>query len=152
MVQMEEDIDGYINNLEQTTKDLISARNHAEQMDQAANVDPLTKVRNKRSYDIESERLASEGKFACEIITAVRAAESHREPPYAEDDIRWKYPECIIESDTELAEKRINWKVSSIKEEIDNLKKSGKEHDELLDQLAKDLEYLLVLKSKCTGI
>ena len=37
-------------------------------------------------------------------------------------------------------------------EEIDNLKKSGKEHDELLDQLAKDLEYLLVLKSKCTGI
>jgi diguanylate cyclase (GGDEF)-like protein len=57
MVQMEEDIDGYINNLEQTTKDLISARNHAEQMDQAANVDPLTKVRNKRSYDIESERL-----------------------------------------------------------------------------------------------
>ena len=103
-------------------------------------------------WDIESERLASEGKFACEIITAVRAAESHREPPYAEDDIRWKYPECIIESDTELAEKRINWKVSSIKEEIDNLKKSGKEHDELLDQLAKDLEYLLVLKSKCTGI
>lgn len=52
MVQMEEDIDGYINNLEQTTKDLLTAREHAEQMDRAANIDALTKVRNKRAYDI----------------------------------------------------------------------------------------------------
>lgn len=57
MVQMEEDIDGYINNLEKTTNDLLLAREHAEQMDQAANIDSMTKVRNKRAYDIESKRL-----------------------------------------------------------------------------------------------
>ena len=57
MVHMEEEIDGYINNLKQTTSDLISAREQAEQMNRAANIDALTKVRNKRAYDIETKRL-----------------------------------------------------------------------------------------------
>lgn len=57
MVQMEADIDGYITNLKRTSNDLISAREHAEQMDRAANIDALTKVRNKRAYDIEVQRL-----------------------------------------------------------------------------------------------
>ena len=57
MAHMEEDIDGYIDNLERTTNDLISAREHAQQMDRAANIDALTKVRNKRAYDIEVQRL-----------------------------------------------------------------------------------------------
>lgn len=103
-------------------------------------------------WDIESEKLAEEGKFACEIITAVRADVTLREPPYPEADIRWKYPESLTGADPELAKKRIGWKISSIKEEIDNLKKSGKDHDALLEQLGSDLEYLLLLNSKCTGI
>ena len=103
-------------------------------------------------WDIESEMLAEEGKFACEIITAVPGAETRREPPYPEEDIRWKYPECLAEADADLAKNRIEWKISSIKEEIDNLKKSGKEHDDLLERLGSDLEYLLLLNSKCTGI
>ena len=103
-------------------------------------------------WDIESETLAEEGKFACEIITAVRSNEIHREPPYPEEDIRWKYPESLTGKDPALAKKRIEWKISSIKEEIDNLKKSGKEHDALLEQLNSDLEYLFLLNSKCTGI
>lgn len=57
MKHMEEEINGYISNLEKTTKDLISAREHAEQMDMAANIDALTKVRNKRAYEIEVTRL-----------------------------------------------------------------------------------------------
>ncbi|MBP5312889.1 MAG: diguanylate cyclase [Clostridia bacterium] len=50
MVQMEKDIDQYIN-------DLTSARERADEMDKAANIDALTKVRNKRAYDVEVERL-----------------------------------------------------------------------------------------------
>ena len=50
MAQMEEDINKYIN-------DVTSAREHAEKMDRAANVDALTKVGNKRAYDIEADRL-----------------------------------------------------------------------------------------------
>ena len=57
MVQMEEEIDGYITNLQQTTSDLVSAREQAELMNRAANIDALTKVRNKRAYDIEVKRL-----------------------------------------------------------------------------------------------
>ena len=103
-------------------------------------------------WDIESEILAEEGKFACEIITAVPLPESSREAPYPEDDIRWKYPEIITRADANLAGKRIKWKISSINEEIGNLKKSGKDHDELIEKLSRDLEYLLLLNSKCTGI
>ena len=62
MAQMEKDIDGYITNLEQTTRDLISAREHAEQMDRAANIDALTKVRNKRAYDVEVVHLNESNK------------------------------------------------------------------------------------------
>lgn len=57
MTHMEEEINGYISNLERTTNDLIAAREHAEQMDRASNIDALTKVRNKRAYDIEVEKL-----------------------------------------------------------------------------------------------
>ena len=57
MTLMEDEINGYISNLEKTTNDLISAREHAEQMDRAANIDALTKVRNKRAFDVETNRL-----------------------------------------------------------------------------------------------
>ena len=57
MANMEKEINGYVSNLEQTTNDLIQAREHAEQMNIAANIDALTKVRNKRAYDIEAARL-----------------------------------------------------------------------------------------------
>ncbi len=50
MIQMEKDIDGYIN-------DIVLAREHAHQMDRAANIDALTGVGNKRAYDMEVERL-----------------------------------------------------------------------------------------------
>lgn len=50
MVQMEKDIDRYIT-------DLTSAREHADMMDREANIDALTNVGNKRSYDIEAKRL-----------------------------------------------------------------------------------------------
>ncbi|MBR3738061.1 MAG: diguanylate cyclase [Eubacterium sp.] len=57
MANMEKDINSYISNLEKTTNDLIEAREHAEEMYIAANIDALTKVRNKRAFDIELERL-----------------------------------------------------------------------------------------------
>ena len=50
MVQMEKDIDKYVN-------DLSTAREQAEIMDRAANMDALTKVHNKRAYYIEAKRL-----------------------------------------------------------------------------------------------
>ncbi len=57
MIRMETDISDYIESLEKTTDDLISAREHAEQLDIVANIDPLTQVRNKRAYDIKVAKL-----------------------------------------------------------------------------------------------
>jgi len=50
MINMEKDIDGYVS-------DLVSAREHAEQMDREAKIDAMTKVSNKRAYDAETKRL-----------------------------------------------------------------------------------------------
>ncbi|MBO4261317.1 MAG: diguanylate cyclase [Clostridia bacterium] len=62
MADMEQDINGYISNLEQTTNDLITARENAELMNQAANIDALTKVRNKRAYNNDIQHLNENAK------------------------------------------------------------------------------------------
>ena len=97
-------------------------------------------------WDIESEDLAEEGKFACEIITAVPAAESERQAPYPEDDIRWKYPKEMASADPELALKRIRWKLSSLEEQEASLIRSSSEHDEILRKIREDHSYLSELE------
>jgi diguanylate cyclase (GGDEF)-like protein len=56
MKQMEQNINSHIQELLTTTQRLISTQKYATEMDEAANVDALTKVRNKRAYDLEMER------------------------------------------------------------------------------------------------
>ena len=97
-------------------------------------------------WDIESESLAEEGKFACEIITAVNdnsmihtkakstdagstEKASRREAPYPENDIRWKYPPYIMDVDPELARKRIEWKIGSIEEQIKSMSSADSTRD-----------------------
>lgn len=97
-------------------------------------------------WDISDEILVPEGKFVCEIICAVPGRDTEpgmiREAPYPEEDIRWKYPEAIVEADRELAARRIAWKTDSIKEEIENLKHSSHDRDALIRQLEADRDYL----------
>ena len=60
MKQMEQNINDHITKILETTQTLISTKEHAEEMDRVANIDALTKVRNKRAYDIEIERVNQE--------------------------------------------------------------------------------------------
>lgn len=60
MKQMEQNINDHITQILETTKELISTKERADEMDRIANIDALTKVRNKRSYDIEIERIEKE--------------------------------------------------------------------------------------------
>ena len=57
MKQMEQNINDHISKILETTQTLISTRERADEMDRAANVDALTRLRNKRAYDLEVERL-----------------------------------------------------------------------------------------------
>lgn len=102
-------------------------------------------------WDIESEQLAEEGKFACEIIKAVPAgglgADELREAPYPEDDIRWKYPEALMNADRELAAKRIGWKISSIEDQIRNMEAGKNDHSDTICRLKCDLDYLTGLQA-----
>ena len=93
-------------------------------------------------WDIESEQLAEEGKFACEIITAVPSVVLRREAPYDGDDIRWKYPERLLGTDPRLARMRIGWKAGSIAEQINNLRSAGSDSSEKIKLLEEDAAYL----------
>lgn len=57
MVQMEKDIDNYIDNLTKTKAQLSTARQHADDMHELAHMDSLTGIRNRLAYDKEMERL-----------------------------------------------------------------------------------------------
>ncbi len=93
-------------------------------------------------YDIEEEILVPEGKFMCEIIVAVPSDVTSRDALISEDSIEWKYPKEYSKLPNEFVEKRIGWKVSSIDEEIVNLKGSKHDRTELISRLQKDREYL----------
>lgn len=105
-------------------------------------------------WEIESENLAPEGKFACEIITAVpKDADGlnniDQQELLPEDDIRWKYPAEMAGSDPALARMRIEWKIDSIKTELINLDRANiadgivkNERSLLKERLKEDLEYL----------
>ena len=60
MVQMESDIDNYIDNLTRTREQLSNARQHADDMQKQAYLDSLTGIRNRMAYDKEMERLEAE--------------------------------------------------------------------------------------------
>lgn len=96
-------------------------------------------------WDIINEKLSPEGKFVCEIITAVPSKEDSREPLYGEDDIRWKYPETFKLADQTLLKKRLDWKLSSIDEEIANLNKSNADTSIEIAKLLADKKYLIEL-------
>lgn len=57
MKQMEQNINEQFTKILETTEKLISTREHADEMDRIANVDALTKVRNKRAYDEKAAQL-----------------------------------------------------------------------------------------------
>lgn len=102
-------------------------------------------------WDIESEKLAEEGKFACEIIIAVPSSESEREAIWSEDDIRWKYPESIVSADPELALNRIRWKLGSLSEQEINLSSGVSDNRAVLDNIREDHEYLVKLEEKAVN-
>ena len=102
-------------------------------------------------WDIESEKLAEEGKFACEIITAVPSEADRRTAPYPEEDIRWKYPEGIIHADPELALNRICWKLGSLEEQEANLNGGNNNYGDILDRIREDHSYLTKLKEKAVN-
>ena len=57
MKQMEKNINEQFTKILETTQKLVTTRQHADEMDRIANVDALTKVRNKRAYDETAARL-----------------------------------------------------------------------------------------------
>ena len=93
-------------------------------------------------WDIKDEILCKEGKFECEIVTVVPSESEYRDECYPADDIRWKYPKIMVLSNPELAKSRIEWKIGSIDEQIDNLKASRIDRGDQLCQLESDKHYL----------
>lgn len=96
----------------------------------------------KRGFDIVKEILIPEGKFMCEIIVATPSC-ADREPALNEESIEWKYPKEYDSLPNEFVEQRIGYKISSIEEEIVNLRQSKHNRTELISSLEEDRKYLL---------
>ena len=108
-------------------------------------------------WRIARETLAPEGKFICEIITAL-APEKGNElyPEFSGDEglvrlleegrsCRWRYPESFRELPPEqkrLLQKRLDWKFESIRQEIENLGKSTGNWKDRIAELEEEREYL----------
>ena len=60
MIQMEKDIDNYIDSLVKTENELSTSKKEAAQMNELAHKDSLTGIRNKLAYDQEEEKLRKE--------------------------------------------------------------------------------------------
>lgn len=60
MVQMEKDIDNYIDDLVKTRQQLSSSKQKAAEMDELAHKDSLTGIRNKLAYDQAESKLRKE--------------------------------------------------------------------------------------------
>ncbi len=61
MVHMEQDINNYVINLVNTQNALMTAREQAELLNREANIDALTKLRNKRAYDLTITAVEEDG-------------------------------------------------------------------------------------------
>lgn len=59
--RMEQDIRDYYDHLIEVRSDLETAREHANELSREANIDALTKLRNKRAYDLAIGRLEQSG-------------------------------------------------------------------------------------------
>ncbi|MBQ1380222.1 MAG: GGDEF domain-containing protein, partial [Erysipelotrichaceae bacterium] len=62
MIQMEKDIDNYIQNLIETRQQLTTSKKEAAVMNELAHKDSLTGIRNKLAYDQEEAKLRKEFK------------------------------------------------------------------------------------------
>ena len=108
----------------------------------------LRKYLLTHGWKIDLEKLSPEGKFICEIIVA-SLSEKNNAPNLTDDDIRWSYPNSFENVDYNLLKKRIDWKIGSIDEEIENISKSNQDSQDIILKLKSDKEYLKELLVKC---
>lgn len=93
-------------------------------------------------WDIINETLASEGKFICEIITAIPSNRKKRKPFYNKADIRWSYPASLLNADMKLIQQKLNYKLKTIDEGISNLLKSHSDKTDIITKLNIDKQYI----------
>ena len=98
-------------------------------------------------WDIVKEALAQEGKFICEIITAIPSEENYRSPLYEKGDIRWNYPLAMVNTDPILFIKKLKYKLYAIDEGLSNLSKSKYDQTDTIARLKKDRIYIIDLLS-----
>ena len=123
------------------------------------NSGPLRSFLYRYGFDITDNKLVKEGKFSCEVIVAVRTSiinseyglSSARELPYKDTDIRWRYPEGIINNDASEVSKRLGHAIDNHIEEIENLRRAYIDQSDRIRMLEMELKYLYDLLGEING-
>ena len=117
------------------------------------NSGPLRSFLYRSGFDITDDKLVKYGKFSCEVIVAVRYTDISnenglcdiKELPYEDTDIRWRYPEGIINNDASVVSKRLGHAIENHKREIENLRRAKQDQSDRIAMLKKELNYLYTL-------
>ena len=123
------------------------------------NSGPLRSFLYRYGFDITDNKLVKEGKFSCEVIVAVRTSNinrengssSERELPYKDTDIRWRYPEGIINNDASVVSKRLGHAIDNHIEEIENLRRAYIDQSDRIRMLEMELKFLYDLLGEING-
>ena len=123
------------------------------------NSGPLRSFLYRYGFDITDNKLVKEGKFSCEVIVAVRTSiinsenglSYERELPYEDSDIKWRYPENIINNDASVVSKRLGHAIDNHIEEIENLRRAYIDQSDRIRMLEMELKYLYDLLGEING-
>ena len=123
------------------------------------NSGPLRSFLYRYGFDITDNKLVKEGKFSCEVIVAVRTSiinsenglSYERELPYEDSDIKWRYPENIINNDASVVSKRLGHAIDNHIEEIENLRRAYIDQSDRIRMLELELKYLYDLLGEING-
>nr|WP_094234282.1 class I SAM-dependent methyltransferase [Mogibacterium pumilum]ASS38047.1 hypothetical protein AXF17_06165 [Mogibacterium pumilum] len=123
------------------------------------NSGPLRSFLYRYGFDITDNKLVKEGKFSCEVIVAVKTSNINsensssyvRELPYEDTDIRWRYPEGIINNDVSVVRKRLGHAIDNHIKEIENLRRASNNQSYRIKMLEAELNYLKDLFGEIDG-
>ena len=123
------------------------------------NSGPLRCFLFRYGFDIAHDKLVKEGKFSCEVIVAVRTSNINsengpsyeRELPYEDSDIRWRYPEGIINNEASVVRRRLDHAIDNHIEEIENLRRAYIDQSDRIRMLELELKYLYDLLGEING-
>lgn len=106
---------------------------------------------NKEGYENHINKLVPEGNFICDILVAKKNFRLEKKI-FKPDDIEWEFPENILNNDSNIVKKKIEYKLNKLNIRKDNLLRSNENQVTKIKKIEYDKKYLNSLLDKMNCI